>query len=531
VSSDACGQGTALLAGGRFHEALAQFAQALRQDPASLEARMGLARACAGTGDAVAAAAWFSDVCRIAPGEALPHQLLADLLLRQKLHAQALPIYARLCGEFGLRNRANLLHYGFAKEQTGDAEGAAGHYREALALDPDFMEAHVDLAGVLWRLEDFEGALAHAERAVQLAPDHAYAVRMLGTALLNLDRLPEAERHLRRALALQPGLVLAELDLAFTLLGAGRWEEGWSMYERRWRDVDRLRRPPFFRPDHEWRGPAEQPLRGRTLAVYAEQGLGDALQFLRYLPRLRAEGADVVCVLPAELVPLVEASFEGVRCLKPETQVRADLHAALLDLPLRFGTTLDNLPAQVPYLRAPASHAAHWRERLAPWAGQFKVGLAWSGSWVQVNNRNRAMPLSLLQPLMDLTGVQCFSLQKGDAGAATDTAPDARRLVDFTPDWADFCDSAAMMESLDLVITVDTAIAHLAGALARPVWVMLPPNADWRWLLDREDSPWYPTARLFRRDFGEARQAQVARVLQALQERLSLHDPGQTRPG
>jgi hypothetical protein len=211
--------------------------------------------------------------------------------------------------------------------------------------------------------------------------------------------------------------------------------------------------------------------------------------------------------------------------------VRADLHAALLDLPLRFGTTLDNLPAQVPYLRAPASHAAHWRERLAPWAGQFKVGLAWSGSWVQVNNRNRAMPLSLLQPLMDLPGVQCFSLQKGDAGAATDTAPDARRLVDFTPDWADFCHSAAMMEELDLVITVDTAIAHLAGALARPVWVMLPPNADWRWLLAREDSPWYPTARLFRRDFGEARQAQVARVLQALQERLSLHDPGQTRPG
>jgi tetratricopeptide (TPR) repeat protein len=514
-------QGAALLAGGRFHEALAQFAQALRQEPASLDARIGLARACAGSGDPVAAAAWFSDVCRIAPAEPLPHQLLADLLLGQKLHAQALPLYARLCGEFGLRNRANLLHYGFVKEQTGDAEGAAEHYREALAIDPDFMEAHVDLAGVLWRLEDFDGALAHAERAVQLAPDHPYAVRMLGTALLNLDRLPEAERQLRRALELQPGLVLAELDLAFTLLGAGRWAEGWAMYERRWRDVDRLRRPPFFVPEHEWRGPAAQPVRGRTVAVYTEQGLGDALQFLRYLPRLQAEGAEIIGVVQPELVPLVEASFEGVRCLKPQAQMRADLHVALLELPLHFGTTLDNLPAQVPYLRAPPAHQAKWRERMAPWSGKFKVGIAWSGSRVQVNNRNRAMPLSLLQPLLEVPGVQCFSLQKGDAGAATDIAPDPQRLVDLTPEWADFCDSAAMMDQLGLVITVDTAVAHLAGALGRPVWVMLPPNADWRWLLDREDSPWYPTARLFRRDFGEARQAQVARVLKALQSRLA----------
>ena len=514
-------QGVALLGGGRFQEALALYAQALRQDPTSLEARLGLARACLGTGDAVAGAAWLSDLCRIAPTEPVPLQLLADVLLGQKLYAQALPLFARLCGEFGLRNRANVLHYGFSKEQTGDVDGAAALYREALALDPDFMEAHVDLAGVLWRLEDFDGALAHAERAVQLAPDHAFAVRILGTALLNLDRLPEAERVLRRALELQPGLVLAELDLAFTLLGAGRFEEGWAMYERRWRDVDRLRRPAFFVPEHEWRGPQAQPAHGRTLAVYAEQGLGDVLQFLRYVPRLQAEGAAVCCVVQPELVPLIEASFAGVTCLTPQRQLRADLHVALLELPQRFGTTLATIPAQVPYLQAPAAQIARWRERLASWDGQFKLGLAWSGSLVQVNNRNRAMPLSLLEPLLALPGVQCFNLQKGDAGAATDIAPDPQRLVDLTPDWEDFGASAAMIEQLDLVITVDTAIAHLAGALGRPVWIMLPPNADWRWLLERDDSPWYPTARLFRRAFGEARQAQVTRVLHALRDLLA----------
>jgi hypothetical protein len=146
------------------------------------------------------------------------------------------------------------------------------------------------------------------------------------------------------------------------------------------------------------------------------------------------------------------------------------------------------------------------------------VGLAWCGTQAQVNNRNRAMPYSLLRPLARLPGLQCFSLQKGDAGPWTDVAPAARELVDLTHEWSDFGESAAMIEQLDLVITVDTAIAHLAGALGKPVWILLGPNADWRWLLEREDSPWYPTARLFRRGFGEDRAAQVARVLQALDE-------------
>ena len=515
-------QGAALLAGGRFQEALAAYAQALRQDTTSMPARLGLAHACLGSGDALTAIAWLSDACRVAPGDARPAQMLADLLLGQKQFAQALPIFAWLCGELGARNRANLLHLGFCKEHTGDFEGAARHYREALVLDPDFMEAHVDLAGILWRLEDFDGSLAHGRRAEELAPQHAYAVRIHGTALLNVDRLAEAEEKLRRALELQPGLHLAELDLAFTLLGGGRLEEGWKMYERRWRDVDRLQRPAFWRAEHEWRGPAEQPAAGRTLAVYAEQGLGDVLQFARYLPRLQALGATVCAVVQPELVPLIESSFEGVQCLKPERHLRADLHVALLDLPLHLGTrTLGDIPAAVPYLKAPATQAGHWRQRLQPWEGQVKVGIAWSGSLVQVNNRNRAIPLSLLLPLLGEPGVQGFSLQKGDAGPNTDVQPDPQRLIDFTAEWQDFADSAAMIDQLDLVITVDTAIAHLAGALGKPVWVLLPPNADWRWLVERDDSPWYPTARLFRRGFGEPRQRQVERVIGAFREGLA----------
>jgi tetratricopeptide (TPR) repeat protein len=509
-------QGAALLAGGRFHEAVAVFQQLLPANPDSIDLRLGLAQACMGTGDALAAAAWASDACRLAPQQPAPWHALANLLLGQKRYAQALAAYVHLYDRLQARDRATVLHYGYCLEHTGALDDSIARYCEAIALEPDFLEAHVNLSGVLWRAGDFDGALAHARKAAGLGPDHPYAVRILGTALLNLNRLQEAEVQLRRALALQPGFDLAELDLAFVLLLAGRLEEGWRYYAQRWKDAERLKRPAFFQPAHEWRGREQQPLQGKRIAVYAEQGLGDVLQFIRYVPMLQRDGATVVCVVQPELVALIEHSIEDVQCLAPERRLEVDWHVALLELPLHYGTSLDTIPAQMPYLHAPPVRVAHWRERLAPWHSKLKVGLAWSGFQGQVNNRNRAMALSELRPLLDMQGVQCFSLQKADGGVFTDITPAPQQLIDFTADWNDFSDSAAMLESLDLVITTDTAIAHLAGALARPVWLLLAPNADWRWLLEREDSPWYPTMRLFRRGFGEGRAEQVARVMDAL---------------
>lgn len=540
--------GAALLGAGRFHEALAQFSQALQQDLLSPEPRMGLARACMGAGDGLTAVAWLSDACRVAPQRPGLWLELAGLLRAQQrqaeldaalqtavalhpehpalteawaehcLHAQrygpAQQAYASLYA-LGARDRATLLHYGFCLEQNGAIDEAVARYREALAQEPDFLEAHVNIAGVLWRLSDYAGALAHAQRAVALDPTHPYAVRILGTALLHNNRLPEAEAQLRHALALQPGFVLAEVDLALTLLLAGRLEEGWALYRQRWNDATRLARPPFFDPALEWKGPREQPLAGRRILVYAEQGRGDVIQFIRYVRLLQADGATVLAAVQPELVALVE-SIEGLHCLRPGDSVQVDHHVALLELPLHYGTTLQNIPAQVPYLHAPKGKAAQWRERLRPWDGVLKVGIAWSGHAIQVNNRNRSMPLSQLLPLLQVPGVQCFSLQKFDGGRDTDCTPPEGRLLDYTPEWSDFTDSAAMIENLDLVISVCTAVPHLAAALGKPTWIMLPPNADWRWLLEREDSPWYPTVRLFRRGFEESRNAQVGRVVEAL---------------
>ncbi|RYY92194.1 MAG: tetratricopeptide repeat protein, partial [Comamonadaceae bacterium] len=237
----------ALLQAGRHAEAQGLLRQALDREPQSISARLGLAQAGLAAGDVALATAWLSDACRLAPRQPEPHVRLAELLLGRQLYAQALPLYQRLYRHMDARDRATLLHYGYCLEQVGEVEQSIALYREAVTREPAFLEAHVDLAGVLWRVGDYEGALAHARTAVQLGPGHPYAVRIVGTALLNLGRLDEAEPWLRRALDLKPGFALAEVDLAFTLLLGGRMPEGWDWYEKRWHDTARLQRPGYWR--------------------------------------------------------------------------------------------------------------------------------------------------------------------------------------------------------------------------------------------------------------------------------------------
>ncbi|HEY8049169.1 MAG TPA: tetratricopeptide repeat protein, partial [Ramlibacter sp.] len=424
-------QGAALLQGGRFHEAVQVFAAVLRANPAAPEPRVGLAQAFVGIGDGWAAAAWLSDACRVAPQRAELWQELArllaaqnrdaevepllvaavavnprhagllqmqgDLFIRRKAYAAALPVYERL-HDLASTEAAVLLNYGFCLEHTGHVEKSVLLYRKALAHFPQFMEAHVDLSGVLWRIEDFDGALAHAQKAVELAPENAYAVRILGTAYLNLNRLDEAGQWLRKSLELSPEFALAEIDLSFALLLAGRFEEGWKLYARRWRDEERMKRPAFYSPGLEWKGRAVQPLAGKRIAVYAEQGIGDVIQFLRYVRELQADGATVYGVIQPELVDLVERSMPGVVCLRGDRVLQADYHVALLDLPMHYGTRLDTIPARVPYLRAPEAKVQEWAQRMPPAEGRLRVGLAWSGSLKQVNNNNRAVRLSQLAP-------------------------------------------------------------------------------------------------------------------------------------
>lgn len=546
--------GITLLRLNRPHEAFGKFSNALRLNPLAVDTRLAIAQAYLAMNDGWSASAWVSDACRVAPNHPPLWIQLAQLLASQKREAELEPALrsgvaanpeskqmvealaeyylnrkryadgARLYPDLLMldaKDPKTLLHYGFCLEHTHDLPGSVKRYKEAIAINPDFLEAHVDLAGVLWRLADYEGSLHHAQEAVRIDPNHPYAVRIYGTALLHLNRLNEAEAQLRRALELKPDFPIAIIDLALLLLLAGRFEEGWAVYERRWSDTDRMTRPAFFRPELEWKGPQQQPVAGKRVVIYAEQGLGDVINFVRYAKVLQADGATVYCVIQPELIPLVE-SMPGVICLKPNLNIEADYHVALLELPLHYRTNEANTPAEMPYLHAPPDKSAALKDKLAKWDGQLKVGIAWAGHYIHANHHNRSVALSEFKPILEMMGVQCFSLQKSDGGVYSDIKPTPEQLVDFTPEWQDFTDSAAMIDNLDLVISIDSAVIHLSSALGKPTWVPLPPNPDWRWLLSRSDSPWYPSMKLYRRDHAEAKSTQMARVITDLKKLVAL---------
>jgi len=268
----------------------------------------------------------------------------------------------------------------------------------------------------------------------------------------------------------------------------------------------------FTKP--QWDGRA---LEGRTLLLHAEQGLGDAIQFIRYLPLMSQRGGRIIIECYAELQRLFQimaGRCQIVACGQPLPAF--DLHCPLLSLPRVFGTTLSNIPHVVPYLHPDAEEARKWHHRLLWQSRLVNVGLAWMGNPAHKNDRSRSIKLARLAPLGQVPGVRFFSLQKGEAAAETKTPPSGMELVDWTQELKDFADTAGLIANLDLVIAVDTAVVHLAGAMGKPVWTLLPFVPDWRWLLEREDSPWYPTMRLFRQNSWGDWDSVITRVVDAL---------------
>ena len=405
-------------------------------------------------------------------------------------------------------NLGRLLH------QRGELAESEAAYREAIRLRPDYAEAHDNLGGVLQAQGRLEEALASCRRALELQPDYPAALSDLGAVLQDLGRVDEAisayEQALRlqpafpqaahnlgealqdahrgpesiaayeRALALEPDYAEAHCGLAFALLRAGELHRGWEEYEWRFRRADSPA-PARPLPGAVWDGadPA-----GKTILVQAEQGFGDTIQFARYLPLLAARGVRVIFQCQRALAPLFR-SLAGVQVITVDDPLPAcDCHVPLLSLPRLFGTTFDSIPASVPYLRAPEAWSA-------PLGRPPRVGLVWHANpHAQLARSWRSLPLETLEPItsFDATFV---SLQ-------TEPVPEGSPLLDVSPRLTDFGATAALVQELDLVVSVDTAVAHLAGAMGRPVWTLLPYAADWRWLRDRLDSPWYPTMRLFR---------------------------------
>ena len=383
-------------------------------------------------------------------------------------------------------DRANTL------QEVGRLEEALASYDRAIALAPRYADLHCNRGTVLHRLHRMEESVASYDTALRLAPGHEAAAFNRSTALADLGRNEEALEGFARTLRRHPELAVAHWNEAISLLRLGRMREGWARFEWRFRynELSILERK-YSKP--RWRG--ETPIESQTILLYAEQGLGDAIQFCRYAPVLAGLGARVVLEAPAPLFPLLQ-SLAGVATLVREGDPLPDFdhHCPLLSLPLALDTGLDSIPARVPYLRVDPARRAAWADRLGtPQAARPRVGLAWSGNPGHPNDYNRSMPIDHLLALRGLP-IELVSLQKDvrdrDRPALLELG--VRHFGDALED------VAAAIAELDLVISVDTGIAHLAGALARPTWLLLPFAPDWRWLLDREDSPWYPGARLIR---------------------------------
>jgi len=458
---------------GRVSQAETIYQEILRQEPDQADAWHMLGVAAAQQGQREKALSLIAHAIRLNPAPPYYHNNLGNVLHEMNRFTEAL-----LC------------------------------YEEAIRLEPSYAEAHSNLANTLNALGRFEEALSHHLEAVRLKPDFASGFSSLGGTLRAQGMYQEALTCYEQALAFNPGDANAHAARATLWLLMGDFERGWLEYEWRWMAkgfTGRRIEGPL------WDG---QPTPGQRILLHAEQGLGDTIQFVRYAPQLKSMGATVLLECQPRLAPLLrhtpgidEVVTAGDRL--PDF----DAHLPLLSLPRVFKTTLETIPRVVPYLRVPDDRIRAWRERLAS-DGRRKVGLVWAGNPEYKDDRNRSLDLSEFAPLARVPGVRFFSLQRGEAKA--NHPPEGLLIENLESEVGEITDTAAAILSLDLVISVDTMVAHLAGALAVPVWTLLTHRADWRWLLDREDTPWYPVMRLFRQPASGKWQPVVERVAEAL---------------
>jgi Tfp pilus assembly protein PilF len=392
-------------------------------------------------------------------------------------------------------NAILLINWGHALNGLCEFAPALAAYDRALALDPGHVFLHLVRGDLLQRMLCYEKALESYGRFLAHAPDHAETWNSRGLALQNLGRLEEALKSYLRAEMLDPQLVAARLNRGLCHLLMRDLEQGLPLYE--WRK--RMPQPMEARtyPQPLWTGTKD--VRGRILFAYVEQGLGDAIQFYRYVSFALARGARVVLSVPDRLVALLKNATPAVELLGwGQTPARFDFHIPLASIPLAAGMRADTIPASGRYLVAEPDRAARWKSRLG--GHGFRIGIAWQGKEEMRGLEGKSFPVAALERIASLSNVRLISLQKGQGAEQLDCLPAGMTVetYDFDEGPDAFLDSAAMIEACDLVITADTAPAHLAGALGVPTWIALKHVPDWRWFLASDDSPWYPSARLFR---------------------------------
>jgi tetratricopeptide (TPR) repeat protein len=487
--------GLALQQLGRVRDALFSYERAVQLKPDLGEAHNNLGSLLRRQGKLTEAVVHFERALHLMPASAEMHYNLANALKEQGKLAEAAAHYRQA---IHLRPDFAWAHHnlGIVLLEQGVLIEAEGCLNQVLRIDPSLADAHYNLGIVYQEQGKLNDAVAALREALQLNPNHREAHNNLGVALRVRGEWADAEVSFEQALRLNLDFAEARNNRAMLWLLLGKYEQGWREYKWRWRTRPFSSSP---RPGPLWDG---GPLGGKTIMLHAEQGLGDTLQFIRYAAVVKERGATVLVACQPELLGVLSGCPGVDRLLPQDGPLPAcAMHAPLLSLPGLCGTTLPTIPATVPYLVAAQDRVARWRQHLAAVPG-FKVGICWQGSPRHQDDRRRSVPLSQFQPLAEVPGIRLVPLQRGP-GEEQWAACARRWPVVELPGLAQgpseaWVETAALIAALDLVVTVDTAVAHLAGALGRPVWVPLQFSPDWRWLLQRIDSPWYPTMRLFR---------------------------------
>jgi Flp pilus assembly protein TadD len=475
--------GLTLYVQGKFADAEAALRAAIEADPAIADAYHNLGLVLTDTRRFDDAVASFERAIALAPGHISARHDLARALMTLKRHEQAV----------------KLLH-------------------ETQRIDPKQSSTMLLLGNAMRHLDRREDAIDAYQQALAINPGDCAVMSNLGLVLRDLSRFEEAEAWCRAAIRLNPDFPAAHANLSLTLLVQGRFEEGWQEYE--WRPIENPSGPPLEYPQPRWDG---SNFSGRTLLLRCDQGHGDTILAARFVPEILRRGGNLIVECEKSLLRLLGAMpalgaaklIPAMKSQKP-ADISFDLQLPQMSLLRVMGiNTPADIPAPVPYLTVDPSWREKWRDVSEPNDDVLKVGLVWAGSAIHLNDRNRSMALeqfSLLGP----TGARFYSLQKGPPASQSRTPPSGLTLIDLTDRIEDFADTAALIDALDLLISVDTSVAHLAGALGKPVWLLLPKPPDFRWLLDREDSPWYPTMRLFRQQSRGNWEEVMRRVAESL---------------
>jgi tetratricopeptide (TPR) repeat protein len=520
-----CNLGVVLAAMNRHHEAIRSFQTALAIRPNLAEASYNLGMSLQAEKQPDEAVVAYRDALTNRPNWADAQNNLGNALVDLEKYTEAVAAFHQATSLnpqspeawFNLGNVLNKLEqsdesiqasrqaislrpiYPEAHNNLGTALHAAkwtdraiDEFQLAIRQKPDFADAYLNLCSAFTAAQRYSEAAAAARKAIELNPAIDKAHSTLGSALQALGQTDEAIAAFRESIRRNPKLAESHYNLSMLLLRRGDYAEAWPHYEWRWQIKD-FNMEPRQLALPEWNG---EDLRGRRIFLHIEQGFGDLIQFVRYVPMVANRGGKVLLECHRELARLI-SSVPGIETLLPpdSPEPNADLRCPLMSLPRIFGTTIETIPKTVPYLWFSPQMAEEWHKRLGA-DKQFRVGLIWNGR--PRPQPLRSVPIAQLAPLARVPGVKFVSLQFGDAAAQARNAPDGMEIADFHEEIRDFADTAALMANLDLIITIDTAAAHLAGALARPTWLMLCHLPDWRWMQSGRECPWYPTMRLFR---------------------------------